>query len=133
MGIYYAPVLMSTSERFFDFFILNFMYISIYFTYYRLSTTSHITIQVSERENFARQSAHTARVGATCPTTARAMIAMVEEGSFITADFSGELQGFRSFPSVGQVCHKVFNCSNMLLHHNLQVHYFLPTKVRMSF
>ena len=45
----------------------------------------------SERENFARQSAHTARVGATCPTTARAMIAMVEEGSFITADFSGEL------------------------------------------
>ena len=83
---------------------------------------------MSERENFARQSAHTARVGATCPTTARAMIAMVEEGSFITADFSGELQnvdecipslsialyGFRSFPSVGQVCHKVFNCNNVI-------------------
>ena len=53
---------------------------------------------------------------------------MVEEGSFITADFSGELQnvdecipslsialyGFRSFPSVGQVCHKVFNCNNVI-------------------
>ena len=42
-------------------------------------------------------SAHTvhadaARAGTTCPTTARAMIAIVEEASFITADLSGKLQ-----------------------------------------
>ena len=56
-----------------------------------------------------------ARAGATCPTTASEMIAMVEEASFITADLSGKLQNvdedilrlsiafynFRSFPSHG--------------------------------
>ena len=48
----------------------------------------------SKKRTWHDRKAHTAatpaRAGTTCPTTARAMIAIVEEVSFITADLSGK-------------------------------------------